>query len=74
MLSSSLYIDSANTNALLDNGVYNCHVRVTIAGVDNFVYSSGQSKVSLRGIICVFLCCVFMCMYNVYNNCTVHIQ
>jgi len=48
--SSSLYIDSADTNALLDNGVYTCHVKVTIAGVESYVHSSGQSTVSLKGI------------------------
>ncbi|XP_065904759.1 cell adhesion molecule DSCAML1-like isoform X2 [Dysidea avara] len=47
-LSSSLYIDAADSNALLNNGVYTCDVIVTIAEVDSFVYSSGQSMVSLR--------------------------
>ena len=68
-LSSSLHIDSTDTNALLDNGVYTCHVRVTIAGVDSYVYSSGQSTVSLRGYICV-LCSMCACVSIWHNLCT----
>ena len=73
--SSSLYIDSADSNALLDNGVYTCHVRVTIAGVDSFVYSSGQSTVSLRGVIVYyFLClCLYVCMHVMYTVYSLHV-
>jgi len=58
-LSSSLYINSADTSALLDNGVYTCHMRVTIAGVDSYGYSSGQSTVLFGGIVyCILWLCV----------------
>ena len=59
--SSSLYIDAADASALMDNGVYTCYVRVTIAGVDSFEYSSGNSIVSLKGIMeCCIHCCLVM--------------
>ena len=69
-MSSSLYIDAADASALLDNGVYSCHVRVTIAGVDSFEHSSGNSVVSFKGIMecCIHCCLVMHASIHVYSN------
>jgi len=60
-LSSSLYINSADTSALLDNGVYTCHMRVTIAGVDSYGYASGQLTVLFGGIVYCLLWIICVC-------------
>jgi len=49
-MSSSLYIGSTDTYGLLDNGMYSCDVRIIIAGIDSYEYSSElSSTVSLEG-------------------------
>ena len=47
---SSLTIQATDTNATLDNGVYNCQVTLTIFGVDNFNKTSNNSTVLFKGI------------------------
>ena len=47
---TSLYVvDASNTNATLDNGIYNCQVTVTIAGEDSFTTTSNSVTIGLQG-------------------------
>ena len=43
-------IQSTDTNATLDNGIYSCQVTLTIFGVDNFNKTSNNSIVLFEGI------------------------
>ena len=73
---SSFTIEANDTNAILDNGIYNCQIALTIAGMDNFSSASNYSLVLLKGIeICckllIYLCylqytyvCIALCGWH----------
>ena len=47
---TSLFTVEANdTYAKADNGMYNCHITLFVAGMDNFTSVSNYSVVSLEG-------------------------
>ena len=49
MMSSVFNISGNDTNGILDNGMYNCQVNLTIAGIDMFSDVSDGSSVVLKG-------------------------
>ena len=52
---SSFVINATDTNATLDNGVYNCQVTLTISRVDNFSEISNNSTVVFKGLFTLIL-------------------
>ena len=56
MMSSVFNISGNDTDGILDNGMYNCQVNLTIAGNDTFSDVSDGSSVVLKGkVVCVYI-------------------
>lgn len=54
-MSSSLSIEAAQTDAIIDNGTYYCQVNLIIAGVDNVSVVSNTSRVAFRSKFACFI-------------------